>query len=128
MNKGIVAAGVAVSIALAYASLFTMVYAFGAILLGIPLMVLSRRYSGISGFAIGLVSAFSIYLLYPLSSVSKLAGIVEQIIGIPSFALIILFPLMYGLIGGVSALLFTGIRENLQGRPGAVKQEEPEKQ
>ncbi len=117
MNKGFVAAGIVASVGLAYASLFTIQYAFGAILLGIPLMVLSRKYSGIAGFIIGLVSAFSIYLMYPLSSVSKLADIVQQIIGIPSFALIVLFPLMYGLIGAVSALLFTGIREYLEPKP-----------
>lgn len=118
MNKGFVLAGIIVSIALAYASLFTILYAFGAIFLGIPLMVLSRRYSGIAGFIIGIASAFSIYFMYPLSSISRLAGIVQQIIGIPSSLLIVLFPLMYGLIGAVSALLFTGIRENLEPRSG----------
>ena len=117
MNKGIVAAGVVISIALAYASLFTVPYAFGAILLGIPLMVLNRRYSVIAGLIIGLGSAFSIYLFYPVSSVSQLAGIVQQIIGIPSAALIVLFPMMFGLIGAVSALLFTGMRENILMRP-----------
>ncbi len=117
MNKGIVAAGVAISIALAYASLFTIPYAFGAILFGIPLMVLNRKYSVMAGLIIGLGSASSIYLLYPVSTVSQLAGIVQQIIGIPSAALIILFPLMFGLIGALSALLFTGIRENLLMRP-----------
>ncbi len=120
MNKGIIAAGIVVSIALAYASLFFITYAFGAILLGIPLMVLNRKYSGIAGFVIGIVSSASIYLMYPLASVTKLAGIVQQIIGIPSTVLIIVFPLMFGLIGAVSALLFTGIRENFGG-----KQEEP---
>ena len=117
MNKGIVAGGVVISIALAYASLFAIPYAFGAILLGIPLMVLNRRYSVIAGLIIGLGSAFSIYLLYPVSSLSQLAGIVQQIIGIPSAALIVLFPLMFGLIGAVSAPLFTGLRENLLMRP-----------
>lgn len=125
MNKGIVAAGIVVSIALSYASLFTIQYAFGAIFLGVPLMVLGRKYSGIAGFAIGIASSFSIYLLYPLPSLTKLAGIVQQVVGIPSAALIVLFPLMYGLIGAVSALLFTGIRENLESRPRA--QDEPEK-
>lgn len=128
MNKAFVAAGIVVSAVLAYASLLTIQYAFGAILLGIPLMALSRRYSGIAGFAIGLASSFSIYLMYPLSSVGKLAGIVQQIIGIPSFALIVLFPLMYGLIGAVSALLFTGIREYLEPKPITGAPEEPGKQ
>ncbi len=117
MNKGIIAAGIVVSIALAYASLFFITYAFGAILLGIPLMVLHRKYSGIAGFVIGIVSSASIYLMYPIASVTKLAGIVQQIIGLPSTLLIILFPLMFGLIGAVSALLFTGIREYAAGRP-----------
>ncbi len=128
MNKTFVASGIVVSVGLAYASLFTIQYAFGAILLGIPLMVLGKKYSGIAGFLIGLVSSLTIYLLYPLSSVSKLAGIVQQIIGIPSLALIVLFPLMYGLIGAVSALLFTGIREYLEPKPVITPQEDTEKQ
>lgn len=128
MNKGIIAAGIVVSVALSYAALFTVQYAFGAILLGIPLMFLGRKYSGIAGFVIGIASSFSIYLLYPLSSVTELAGIVQQIIGIPSFGLIILFPLMYGLIGAVSALLFTGIREAFGSRPKPKAQEDAGKQ
>ena len=128
MNKGFIAAGIVVSIGLAYASLFTIQYAFGAILLGIPLMVLSRRYSGIAGFSIGIVSAFSFYLMYPVPSVTKLAGIVSQIIGLPSVALLVLFPLMYGLIGAVSALLFTGIREHFETRPVNISGDEMEKQ
>lgn len=118
MSKGIIAAGIVVSIALAYGSLFFITYAFGAILLGIPLMVLNKKYSGIAGFVIGIVSSASIYLMYPITSVSKLAGIVQQIIGLPSMLLIIVFPLMFGLIGAVSGLLFTGIRENLVGKQG----------
>ena len=128
MNKTFVASGIVVSVGLAYASLFTIQYAFGAILLGIPLMVLGKKYSGIAGFLIGLVSSLTIYLLYPLSSVSELGGIVQQIIGIPSLALIVLFPLMYGLIGAVSALLFTGIREYLEPKAALTPQEETGKQ
>lgn len=111
MNRIMPYFGIPVSIGLAYLLIFTVPYAFAAVLVGLPLMFLGRKSSALSGFLIGALAAFSVYLLYPLGSVSKLSGIVSQIISIPGALLIVIFPLMYGIIAALSALLFTGILE-----------------
>lgn len=111
MNKALPYAGIPIAIALAYLLLFNVQYVFSAIIVGIPLMFLSRKSSAASGFVIGIAVPFSIYLLYPLASVVKLSGIISQLTGMPGALLIVIYPLMYGVITLVSALIFTGIRE-----------------
>lgn len=111
MNKLLPYVGIPVSIALAYLMLFNVQYVFSAIIVGIPLMFLGRRLSAVSGFVIGIVVPFSIYLFYPMSAVVQLSGIISQLTGMPGALLIVIYPLMYGIITLVSALLFTGIRE-----------------
>ncbi len=111
MNKYLPYAGIIISIALAILAVFTIMQPYAAIIVGVPLMFLEWRYSALSGFIIGLVVPFSILLSYPISSVETLSGIVGQLTGMPSGLLIIIYPLMFGIITALSALLFTGIRE-----------------
>lgn len=111
MNKVIPYVGIPVSIALAFLLLFSVPYAFSAIVVGIPLMFLGRKVSATSGFVIGLGVPFSIYLFYPVASVVKLSGILSQLTGMPGTLLIVIYPLMYGIITLISALFFTGVRE-----------------
>lgn len=115
MNRWIPYAGIPVSVALAYGLVFLVPYAFAAIAAAIPLLYLSRRAAGIAGFLAGLLEPFSIYLLYPLQAVSRLSGILSQLTGFPPVLLIVIYPLMYGIIEAVSALLFVGVRERAAG-------------
>lgn len=111
MNRYLPYAGIPISIGASYVSLFFAPYAFSAIIVGLPLLYLGRKSSAVSGFLVGALTAFSVYLFYPLSSVGKLAGIISQIIYLPGPLLIVLFPLFFGIIAAVSALFFCGIRE-----------------
>lgn len=111
MNRWLPYAGIPFSIALSYALVFTVPFAMGAIVAGIPLLFLGRKWSAVSGFLIGLMVPFSVYLLYPLGSVSRLSGIIAQLIGMPALLIIVVFPLMYGIMTAISALIFTGVRE-----------------
>ena len=111
MNKWLPYIGIAVSVGLSYALIFTVPYAIGAIAVGIPLLLLSKKSSGILGFFIGFISAMSTYLMYPMSAFTELSKIISQLTSMPSFLIVVIFPLMYGIIACVSALLFTGLRE-----------------
>ncbi len=113
MNKYVPYAGLIISIALAMAVVFTLEPLFAAIIVGVPLMFLERKYSTLSGFVIGLAVPFLILLTYPIASIEKLAGIVSQLTGMPPDLLLVVYPLMFGVITAVSALMFTGIREIL---------------
>lgn len=111
MNKYVSYAGIPIAVILAFIVVFTVQPLYAAVIIGIPLMFLGRKYSGISGFVIGLAVPFSILLSYPISEVIKLSGIVGQLTGMPGILILIIYPLMYGILGGISALFFTGIRE-----------------
>ncbi|QXJ29072.1 hypothetical protein J5U23_01941 [Saccharolobus shibatae B12] len=94
------------SIILAYILQIFVLYPFTAIAIGVPLGLLSRKYSAIGGFLIGFLSSLSLYLIYPINGVSKIAEIIGQLIGINPFLVILLYPLIYGTISLISALLF----------------------
>lgn len=115
MNKYVPYVGIPVSAVLAFVVVFTVQPVYAAIVVGVPLMFLGRKYSGISGFVIGLIIPFSILLSYPLSRIMQLSGIVGQLTGMPSTLILVVYPLMYGIIAALSALLFTGIREMVFG-------------
>lgn len=118
MNKMVPYLGIIVSAALAYLLIFSTAYALSAILVGIPLFLLEKRIAAVSGFAIGFLAPVSLYLLYPMSAISQLSGIISQLTGLPSALLIIVYPLMYGIIAMLSALLFTGLMDYYTGRLG----------
>ncbi|QGA54022.1 hypothetical protein GFS03_05245 [Sulfolobus sp. E5-1-F] len=107
--KGLTIIYIIISIILAYIMQILVLYPFTAIAVGIPLGLLSRKYSAIGGFLIGLLSSLSIYLIYPISDVVKIAEVVGQLLGINSFLVILLYPLVYGIISLISALLFNYI-------------------
>lgn len=111
MNKYFPYAGIPIAAAVAFLVLFTVQPLYAAIAIGVPLMFLGRKYSGISGFVIGLAVPLSVLLSYPLSEVIQLSGIVGQLTGMPGTLILVIYPLMYGIIAAFSALLFTGIRE-----------------
>ncbi|BCU67779.1 hypothetical protein HS7_12160 [Sulfolobales archaeon HS-7] len=99
------------SIVISYATLILLPITLFAVAIGIPLFLIKPRYSGIYGFAIGLLTSLSIYLLYSPSAVYQLSVRTGEIIGIPGSVLIILYPLIYAVIAGLSSLLFSGIYE-----------------
>lgn len=111
MNKYLPYVGIPVSAVIAYLAVFFVQPAYAAILVGIPLLCLQKKYSGTVGFVIGLAVPFFLLLTYPVSEVVQLSGIVGQLTGMPGTLIIVVYPLMYGIIASISALLFTGIRE-----------------
>lgn len=106
--------GIPASIALAYAfNLFVPVIWVG-VLAALPLLKMKKMYALIFGFLIGLLVSVSLYLLYQLSIVVKLSGILSQIASFPSAFVIVVFPLFYGIIMGLSGLFWSGLIENLR--------------
>jgi hypothetical protein len=82
------------------------------VLAALPLLKLRKAYALIVGFFIGLLASMSLYLLYPLPMVFKLSGVMSQIALFPSALIIVIFPLFYGIIMGLSALFWAGLIEN----------------
>ncbi|AWR98412.1 hypothetical protein [Metallosphaera hakonensis] len=95
------------SIVLAYSMQIFVSYPFTAIIVGVPLGLLSRKYSVMGGFLIGLLSSLSLYAIYPINDVNKIGEIIGQLIGINSLLVIFLYPLIYSIISLLSALLFS---------------------
>lgn len=96
-------------VALILAVLFLLLFPFifTAIILGIPLSVIRPKFSFLTGLLIGFFTPLVFYLQYPLSSVLELSGRLSEITGIPSIVMIILYPLIYGIIAGLSSLFFS---------------------
>lgn len=104
--------GVAVAVILAYAFTFLVPVVWIGAVASLPLLRIRKVYALLSGFLIGLLAPMSLYLLYPLGMVSKLSVIVGQIASIPSFLVIVMFPLFYGVTMGLSGLFWSGLAEN----------------
>ncbi|AHC51962.1 hypothetical protein SUSAZ_08430 [Sulfolobus acidocaldarius SUSAZ] len=94
-----------VSIILAYVFELFVLYPFTAILVGIPLGLLTRKYSVIAGFLVGFIASLSLYLLYPLGNVVQLADKVGGILGLNGVIVVLLYPLIYGIISLLTALI-----------------------
>lgn len=106
--------GVMIAVILAYIfAIFIPVIWISAIA-ALPLLRIKKLYALIFGFAIGLVAPLSMYLLYPLSMIAKLAGVISQIASIPPFLAMLGFPLSYGIIMGLAGLFWAGLAENIQ--------------
>jgi hypothetical protein len=112
MNRYVKYLGIPASIALAYAfNLFVPVIWIG-VLAALPLLEMRKMHALISGFLIGLLVSMSLYLFYQLPMVVKLSGIMSQIASIPSALVIVVFPLFYGIVMGLSGLFWSGLIEN----------------
>ncbi len=86
-------------------------FAWTGIFAAIPLMFLKPKLSSISGFLIGFIAPLSIYILYPIDDVIKLSSIIGSIVGLPTFVVFIIFPIIYGIIMSISAVFFSGLYE-----------------
>ncbi|QIW22918.1 hypothetical protein EWF20_01270 [Sulfolobus sp. S-194] len=91
-------------------------FIFTAIILGIPLSAIRPKFSFLAGLLIGFFTPLALYLQYPLSSVLELSTRLSEIIGIPSILIIILYPLVYGILAGLSAFFFSIIISSLKNR------------
>ncbi len=106
---------IGLSILLSYVSLLAIPYLWMAVPAALPFLALKDWKNAFTGFGIGALSASSIYLFYPLGLVSRLSDILGSIAGVPPILALALFPLIYGLIFGLSALLWSGLDvENLR--------------
>jgi hypothetical protein len=82
------------------------------VIAALPLLKMRKTYALLIGFLIGLLVSMSLYLLYPLPVVLKLSGIMSQIASISSVLVVVVFPLFYGIIMGLSGLFWSGLIEN----------------
>ena len=112
MSKYLPYLGVPISIVLAYAFNLYVPAIWVGVIAALPLLRLSKAYALVFGFVTGLFVPMSLYVLYPLSMVVKLSGIVSQIALIPSPLVIAIFPLSYGIIIGLSGLFWSGLAES----------------
>jgi hypothetical protein len=104
---GVPAAGV-----LAYVFTFLVPVVWIGVVASLPLLRIRKAHALLFGFLIGLLAPVSLYLLYPLDMVSKLSVTVGQIASIPSFLVIVMFPLFFGITMGLSGLFWSGLAEN----------------
>ena len=111
------------SIIMAVIIAFILKDAYYVVISAIPLAVFSKKWATIYGLLIGFLSFISVYLQYPFSSIEKIGTIVGSIIGLPSFMIILIYPLLAGLISAFAALLWTSLYEmsNLKGKKKLVK-------
>ncbi len=107
MNKKII--GIPISIILTYVLIYLFPFAWTAIFAAIPLLKLKVKHAFISGILIGLIVPVSFYLLYPLNLISNLAGIIGNIVGLNKILIAFIFPIMYAVIMGLSAMVISDI-------------------
>ncbi len=112
MSSKYVYLGVPVSIALAYAFNLLVPVIWVGVFAALPLLKIKKMYALVVGFLIGLLASMSLYLLYPLPMVVKLSGVMSQLASIPSALVIVIFPLFYGIVMGLSGLFWSGLIEN----------------
>ncbi len=93
-------------------------YAVLAVIPGAFLFGQKIRYGASVGFLESFLSFLAIYMQYPLSDVSRLSSIIGGIIGLPSFLIVILYPLIAGIITSFSAVLFISLRTLLLKQDG----------
>ncbi len=72
------------------------------------LFKLTVKRAALAGFLIGF-STIIIYIIYPMAPLFKLSSILGTATGMPGIVLIIIYPLIYGLIMMLSALLFSDL-------------------
>jgi hypothetical protein len=104
--------GVPAAVVLAYVFTFFLPVVWIGVVASLPLLRIRKVHALLFGFVIGLLAPMSLYLLYPLGMISKLSVAVGQIASIPSFLVIVIFPLFYGIIMGLSGLFWSGLAEN----------------
>lgn len=100
---------IGLSIVLSYVALITIPYLWMAVPAALPFLALKSWKNVFVGFGIGMLSSMSIYLFYPLALVSRLSSIIGSIAGEPPILVLIIYPLIYGTIFALSALLWSGI-------------------
>ncbi|MEM0118176.1 MAG: hypothetical protein QXV32_06995 [Conexivisphaerales archaeon] len=100
-------AALALSIVIAYLSLYYTSFAAMGIIAAIPLYLFRPLRSFIAGLIIGLVSSLSLYSFYPLSKVSQLASILGNISGLPSILVILLYPLLFAMMTAFSGAMWS---------------------
>lgn len=110
---------IGLSIVLSYVALLALPYVWMAVPAALPFLALRSWKNAFTGFGIGALSAASVYLLYPIHLTAKLSGIVGSIAGVPPVLVLSLYPLLYGLLFGLSALLWSGVDSNRLRKGGA---------
>lgn len=104
------------SIALAFSVVIISPYAFFAAIASLPLIIFGKRNSLLAGLLIGLLVPLSLLALYPAADIVKLGGIISSISAIPYGAVLLLYPLIFALIMGISAVLWSEAYERFNRR------------
>ncbi len=108
------------SFALAFSIIIISPYAFFAAVASLPLIIFRKRNSLLAGLIIGFLVPLSLLASYPAADIAKLGGIISSISAIPYAAVLLLYPLIFALIMGISALLWSEAYERFN-RRRAVK-------
>jgi len=83
---------------------------YAAIIAGIPLLFIRSRHAFILGFLLGILVNIAVFLLsYSIGLISKLADTISALTGLPSIVLLIFYPLLFSLVIGISAAIFSEI-------------------
>lgn len=107
-------AGIVLAIILAYVFAIFVPIVWVSAVAALPLLRIRKLLALVFGLLIGVVAPLTMYLLYPISMVGKLAEVMSQIASIPPFLTILAFPMFYGLIMGLAGLFWAGLAENIR--------------
>ncbi len=113
MNNRLSAVFIIASVALSFIILIFIPLPYLAAVAAIPLFFLSWKRALSVGFLIGLASALSLYMIYPVANVIKLSSIVSGIVSLPSAVVLLGFPLFFGLIFAFSGMLWSEVASNI---------------
>lgn len=109
--------GIPASAALAYILVLPQQFApyvWTGVIAAIWLMWIGKKKAPFVGFAIGTAVLLSTYLFYPLNNVSSFSGTLSSITSMPAPVLILIYPLIYGVVMGLGALLWSGVNEYIE--------------
>lgn len=97
------------SVVLAYAAVILTSYAWLGVVVSLPLLFLRPWKSFLAGLLIGLLSSFSMYVIYPASSLVAMSDVLGGIAGLPPILALSIYPVMFSLIAAFSASMWSEI-------------------
>ncbi|MEM0288019.1 MAG: hypothetical protein QXG05_07635 [Nitrososphaerota archaeon] len=100
---------VVISAALCYIALIISPYAWGGLIASLPLFIIKPARAFVAGFSVGLATSISLFIAYPMASLLSLASLIGRIINLSPYIVIVIYPLFFAIIVGLSASLWSTI-------------------
>ncbi|MDG6933427.1 MAG: hypothetical protein JRN68_01890 [Nitrososphaerota archaeon] len=95
------------SVVIAYTAVILTSYAWLGVVVSLPLLFLRPWKSFMAGLLIGLVSSFSMYVIYPASSLIAMSDVLGGVAGLPPILALSIYPVMFSLITAFSASMWS---------------------